>query len=254
MLRTAFTPKWLGMLVVVVLVALAFIRLGMWQLGIAQGEAEREAIERARATAVVDVTSLLRPATPFPNSAVSARVSAVGEYAEGQFLVPNRRLGEQKGYWLVTPFVVASSGVRLPVLRGFTTKADALDTPPPTGRRTLVGGLSPSEPPVSDARPLPSGQLASIDASVLVNLWPGETYSAFVFLDIEDPEAPVDRALTRLPTPLGDTELQLRNAAYALQWWVFAGFALWLWWRMVRDAHRRSENGSREPVDPTPEH
>ncbi len=243
------------MLAVVAVVMGAFVRLGMWQLGIAQGEAEREAIERARAAPLVDVTTLLRPSTPFPTAAVSARVSAVGEYApEGQFLVPNRRLGEVRGFWLVTPFVVEGSGVRLPVLRGFTVHPEALDTPPPTGRRTVVGGLSPTEPPLSHAQPLPSGQLASIDASVLVNTWPGETYNAFLFLDSEDPEAAVDRALTRLPTPLGDTGLQLRNAAYALQWWVFAGFALWLWWRMVRDAHRRGENGSREPTDPTPEY
>lgn len=26
----------------------------------------------------------------------------------------------------------------------------------------------------------------------------------------------------------------LRHLAYALQWWVFAGFAVFLWWRMVR--------------------
>ena len=41
-----------------------------------------------------------------------------------------------------------------------------------------------------------------------------------------------------VPTPLGDTGLQWRNAAYAVQWWVFALFALWLWWRMVREEHR----------------
>jgi hypothetical protein len=26
--------------------------------------------------------------------------------------------------------------------------------------------------------------------------------------------------------------------AYAFQWWVFAAFTLWMWWRMVLDAHR----------------
>ena len=64
-----------------------------------------------------------------------------------------------------------------------------------------------------------------------------------------------------MPTPLGDTGVQWRNAAYAVQWWIFALFALWMWARMVRDetrraraepatgpAARRAEPGDKEPV------
>jgi cytochrome oxidase assembly protein ShyY1 len=31
----------------------------------------------------------------------------------------------------------------------------------------------------------------------------------------------------------------LQNLSYALQWWLFAGFAVFFWWRLVRDAHER---------------
>jgi hypothetical protein len=34
--------------------------------------------------------------------------------------------------------------------------------------------------------------------------------------------------------------VQWRNAAYAVQWWVFALFTLWMWARMVRDETRRA--------------
>ena len=27
------------------------------------------------------------------------------------------------------------------------------------------------------------------------------------------------------------------NGAYALQWWLFAGFAVFVWWRVVRDRY-----------------
>jgi len=37
------------------------------------------------------------------------------------------------------------------------------------------------------------------------------------------------------------TGLTWRNAAYALQWWVFGLFAAYMWWRMVRDDHRRDQ-------------
>ena len=40
--------------------------------------------------------------------------------------------------------------------------------------------------------------------------------------------------------------MQWRNAAYAVQWWIFALFALWMWARMVRDETRR-ERAARAP-------
>ena len=40
--------------------------------------------------------------------------------------------------------------------------------------------------------------------------------------------------LTRVPPPDTDTPLNLRNAAYAVQWWVFGLFAIWMWWKMFR--------------------
>ena len=46
-----------------------------------------------------------------------------------------------------------------------------------------------------------------------------------------------------MPTPLGETGVRWRNAAYAVQWWVFAAFALWLWVRMVREDARRGQEG-----------
>jgi len=52
---------------------------------------------------------------------------------------------------------------------------------------------------------------------------------------------------------------------YAVQWWIFAAFGFFLWWRMVRQAHREEieetgaphteqEPGPTEPepaIDPT---
>ena len=37
-----------------------------------------------------------------------------------------------------------------------------------------------------------------------------------------------------MPPPDVDTPLNLRNAAYAVQWWVFGLFAIWMWWKMFR--------------------
>ena len=58
-----------------------------------------------------------------------------------------------------------------------------------------------------------------------------------------------------MPTPVGDTGVRWRNAAYAVQWWIFAAFTLWMWARMVRDETRRARaeaesESTGEPGEP----
>ena len=52
----------------------------------------------------------------------------------------------------------------------------------------------------------------------------------------------------RVPPPLPDTSLQWRNVMYAVQWWVFAAFPLWMWTKMVRQAARRDEAVEAEEI------
>lgn len=33
----------------------------------------------------------------------------------------------------------------------------------------------------------------------------------------------------------GEPEVSVRNLVYAIQWWVFAAFGVWFWWRYLRD-------------------
>jgi surfeit locus 1 family protein len=49
--------------------------------------------------------------------------------------------------------------------------------------------------------------------------------------------------LTQLPEASRFTAV--RNLLYGVEWWVFGGFALFLWWRWVRDETRPT------PVDVT---
>lgn len=252
MLRTALRPRFLGLLGLVLLVGVAFGLLGRWQLGVAESSAYREAVEQARAQAPVELTTTLEPHAPFRGDLSSRPVTATGRYAaDGQLLVPGRRLEGVRGLWVLTPFVVDGTGATLPVVRGFVTDpSDA--AAPPAGDLTISGGLAPGESPVDE--PVPNGQIGSVDLSLLVNTWPGDIYNAFVFLEAEDPAAAGQP--TRVPTPLADTSIQWRNAAYAVQWWVFAFFALWVWFRMVREETRREaaagasvaagDNGARD--------
>ncbi|MGL5853185.1 MAG: SURF1 family protein [Phycicoccus sp.] len=242
MLRTALTPRFLGLFALLLAVLASFTWLGLWQLDTARGDARLEAAERARSQQPADLTTVLRPFAPFGDGMTGRPVTASGRYAaDGQVLVPNRLLEGREGYWVVTPLVVDSTGARFAVLRGFVT-APADAGPPPSGRLTVAGGLAPGESP-SDAV-LPAGQIGSVDLSLLVNTWPGDLYNAFLFLESETPAT--GASPTRVPTPLPPVELDWRNAAYAVQWWVFALFAAWLYLRMLR------EESARHGADPGP--
>ena len=245
MLRTALRPRFLGLLGLVLVVVVAFVQLGRWQLGVAESTAHREAVEQARSQQPVALTSLLRPHERFRGELSSRPVTAAGRYAEGQLLVPGRRLDGREGSWVVTPFVVDGTGGTIAVLRGFVTGEQEAGVPP-EGALTITGGLAPGESPTRE--PVGPNEIGSVDLSVLVNTWPGDLYNGFVFLEAEEPAS--GPQLQKVPTPVADAGVRWRNAAYAVQWWIFAGFALWLWWRMVRDKARR-EDGT--PQDGTPE-
>ena len=248
MLRTALRPRFLGLLALVLVLCAAFVWLGRWQLGVAESTAQREAVERARSQEPAELTTLVRPHAPFRGELSSRPFTATGHYAQdGQLLVPDRLLDGRPGLWVLTAFVVDRSGATLPVVRGFVPDAAAA-APPPAGSVTITGGLAPRESP--SATPVPSGQIGSVDLSQLVNTWPGELYNAFGFVEQESPAAAGQP--TRVPTPVGDTGVRWRNAAYAVQWWVFALFALWMWLRMVRDESRR-EQASGAGGDPASE-
>lgn len=249
MLRTALTPRFLGLLGLVLVICAVFVWLGRWQLGVAESSAHRDAVELARSQAPAEVTTLLQPHAPFRGDLSSRPFTATGRYAAGgQLLVPERLLDGQPGFWVLAPFVVDRSNATLPVVRGFVTDAGPAPAPP-EGTVTISGGLAPGESP--SPNPVPSGQIGSVDLSLLVNTWPGELYNAFGFVEGEDP-APAS-ALTHVPTPVGETGVQWRNAAYAVQWWVFALFALWMWARMVRDESRRGQGSSEAAAVPEPE-
>jgi cytochrome oxidase assembly protein ShyY1 len=260
-LRTALKPRWLGLFAVLVAVLVSFTWLGLWQLDVARDRGRAAAVEKAPAQPVVDLATVVRPHEQFPADGSGRRVRATGSYAaDGQLLVAPRRLDGRTGYWVVAPLVVDTGGT-LAVVRGFTTDPAAVP-PPPEGTFTLLGSLAPGESPAE--RPAPSGDapaafpvVGSIDLAVLVNQWDGDLYNAFVFAVEERGagDAQLDAApLERVPPPrIGEAGLSWRNAAYALQWWIFAVFAAYMWFRMVRDDADRDRREAEAAAGPAHE-
>ena len=65
-------------------------------------------------------------------------------------------------------------------------------------------------------------------------------------------------AVTPASLPRPSTFTAVRNLLYAVEWWVFGGFAVFLWWRWCRDELDRQrvgdagDNGRRRPGGEAP--
>lgn len=243
MLRTALRPRWLALLALALVLLAAGIQLGRWQWQVAHDLAREEAVREIQQRPVEPLADVVAPHDAFPDDGSGQRVSTTGHYEpDGQVLVVDRLLDGRHGMWVVTRFVVDESGANLPVVRGWVPE-DGVAPPPPSGEVELVASLAPGEAP--DTGDAGEGRVTSIDLARLVNEWPGELYNAFGFAVTEDGAAPSD-GVEVIPPPLPDTSFQFRNAAYAVQWWIFGTFALWMWWAMVRQAHRSEEQTTTE--------
>lgn len=240
----ALAPRlWWGHLLALVLVAAA-VMLGFWQLEAWQERRDAEARDLTQAEPV-PLTDVLGPDDPFPGRQVGQPVTLSGTWlAQGTVFVSGRERDGADGFWMVTPLGLAD-GAAIPVVLGWVA---APDTAPrtPSGPAELVGWLQPSEgtgatddDPGDDVLP----QLRSAD---LVQLVDGDLYGAYVVA--RDGIAGLPAAdLTSLPEVGRFTAL--RNLLYGLEWWVFGGFAVFLWWRWVRDETRSPPTGAVDPVD-----
>lgn len=237
MLRTALKPRWLGWFAVMIAVVIAFIFLGIWQWGVAQDKTRDEAMRDLANTPRVTLQDYIAPHQQFPGDGSLRPVTVTGRYdGAHQVLVAGRVLEGRNGYWVVTPLVADGTGARIPVVRGFVAGPQAPQPSTGTASVTVQGELAPGESPADGT--FPAGVIGSVNLAVFANQWGGQLYNAFVFATHEQPTATQSPIQTFPPPTPGGGGLQLRNLGYAFQWWIFAAFAIYMWWRMVRDDHR----------------
>lgn len=244
----------LGIFALLVLGALVCVRLGAWQIDRAVGAAERQAaIEQSARedSPPVPVADVVAPQIGFTQAMVGTRVELTGSWEpELAYWVP-RELDGDHGYLLLTAFREEGTGALMPVARGWVAEKDPLFLSVPEGEVSVMGFLDGSE---SAETGIADGvdQVDSVSAGALVNVWGGPIYSGYLILVSAEPDdgapgsAVADGEIGQLPPPeLPTGGLNLRNLAYAAEWFVFGGFALFLWWRMVRDEARvlRAQRG-----------
>ena len=252
-LRTLVAPRMLALHLLGALAVTAAVLLGLWQLDAWQTGRELEARDLAGAAAL-PLEQVMTADGPFPADQVGRPVTFAGVWVpQSSVLVSDRRLDGRTGVWAVTPVAVCAAGRacdRAPavlVVRGWAPSADAVP-PAPRGRVELTGWLQPGEGagvPDPDPRDdvIPEMRIASAIQHVDQDL-----YGGYV---IARDGAPAEslRAVTPDSLPKPDVTTKLRNLLYAIEWWVFGGFALFLWGRWVRDELDRRPGGEPEPSD-----
>jgi cytochrome oxidase assembly protein ShyY1 len=234
----------------VALVAAA-VWLGTWQWDAWQARRDAEARDLTRGEPVA-LADVLGPDDPFPGDRIGQPVVLEGTWRDDATVFVER----PSGYWVVTPMTVGPGEAALPVVRGV---ADRPDAPPVQGRAELVGWLQPPEgtgepdPDPSDDV-YPQLRVADLVQRVDVDLYGGY---AVVADEVAPGDWPVgDRAVNAGTEALAQADLEelpesgrftaARNLFYALEWWVFGAFAVFVWVRYLLD-----ERGPRAaPDDP----
>lgn len=136
-------------------------------------------------------------------------------------------------------------GTVVPVVRGVVDSAAA--PPAPAGSVHQTGILLPSEDSPADR--VPEAQAGAVRVALLAQQWPAPLVGGFVTLAAPDAQAQgLTGAAVRLPEGSG----RLRNGAYAVQWWLFAAFALVMAVRVARDLGRDAAVAEIVP-GPSPE-
>ncbi len=258
--RFLLTPRWWGINVFVLLAIPFCVFMGSWQLGrfedrVADHRAANEQVSSSKREAARPLAELL----PVDKKTSGKQTTATGRYGK-QLLVPDRELDGKRGYYVVT-MLRTDGGKALPVVRGWLPgDADAAKAPAaPAGEVTVTGALQASESPgsngVSAAGGLPAGQTGAISAASLVNLVPYDVYDAWVTL------TKADSGMKAVPaTAPQDTGLDLKafqNLGYTGEWFVFAGFVVFMWFRLLRrevEFARDTELGLAEEPAGEPTH
>nr|WP_221462877.1 SURF1 family protein [Streptomyces olivoverticillatus] len=253
------TPRWWWINVFVVLAIPFCLFMGSWQLGRFESRVDSHRDQQTQADEARAATAQpLRDLLPVSTETSGRQATATGRYDTGhQLLVPDRDLDDRTGFYVLT-LLRTDGGKALPVVRGWLpgdagSTADTAKVPaPPSGQVTVTGALQASESSTSKgvraSGGLPQGQLGVISAATLVNLVPYGVYDAWITVTKST------GGLTAVPpaaAPNSGLDLKaFQNLGYTGEWFVFAGFVVFMWFRLFR---REAETARDIALGITPE-
>jgi hypothetical protein len=244
--QVARRPKWIGGLLIALLVAAICGLLGQWQI-------ERSFSEFVASNQTALPTQVATPgSTAAPNPSAAGKVVSIVfkiDRANVYIVKDRRQIDGRDGYW-----VIANStnpvGKSVTVVLGFAAdlasaekaRLAIMSAPAEADFTSGNGVLAQGEPPLAadDAK---SYLLGSVAPAQLLNLFaPDAAIDAEPgFVILLDSEVATGLEQVTLGAPRGGNELNWLNIFYGAEWALFAGFAVFMWWRLVADARVREE-------------
>ena len=261
-------PRWIAALLLCLAIAAGFAVLGQWQLSrsIDRGAPVQESHEAA-----VPLSDLAEPQQPLTAEAAGRLVTVEGSLLADEYIVLSGRLNDGvAGYWVVGHLLegytepgddniiageidaatAASTAPSLAVALGWSASEKGaasavkkLDADAPTA---FSGRFLPSEAPQEDD--FENGEQNSMSVAAFVNQWPTAptgVYNGYLIADA----APAGLEQIDAPAPSTEISINWLNIFYAVEWAVFAGFAVFLWFRLVKDAWEREQDELEEARD-----
>ncbi len=230
------TPRSISLAVLAVVLMASMVVLGLWQLGVYDEQQRDDSAAQVRRDPV-PVDEVLGPDAAFTSEAVGRPVTVTGRWLGAEQIYVSKLPGQTKAYAVVTPMVTDSDSVLL-VVRGSATqpRADA-----PTGHATLTGVL---EPPTERGAGLDERRVTGgIRVAALVDGFSKDLYGGYVIASA----GPETTGLAQIDPQLPDASrwAGIRNLLYAIQWWLFAAFVAFMWWRIVTDLDASDRSAGR---------
>ena len=241
-------PRWIAALVLALAVAGAFAALGQWQLerSIASG-----AIVERTTEVVVPLETVAEPQEPTHSASDGQLVTVTGEYLAGDFMLIEQRLNQgETGHWVVGHLDTNEGDIAV-ALGWSQTRERAQDALAALEERapfteTVTGRYLPGEAPQESD--FEGGKLTTLSPPALVNLWQsvaeGGTYGGYIVAA----DAPAGLEAIDSPAPPAEIAINWLNIFYAAEWVLFAGFAVFLWFRLVKDAWEREQVEAAQPA------
>ena len=260
MLRTMLKPKWLAFLALVLVVVVAFLLLGRWQLT-AAFESAGTAADAEAYVEPVPLGELIAPDTWVTDEAAARPIVVEGFLVAGDFGVVEGRLQDGvSGFWVVGHFAVTDDGTTsfggvdaselpgMPVALGWVAdevqavqaiaSLAAAESDLGSAQTPLVvlAKLEVGQDPVP-ARDGDPQRILSMSPGQLINTWATEASDYYPAWLLATAGLPVPAPLEAIDVvPIDDSlQIDLLNIFYAIEWLVFCAMAIYIWWRMVRD-------------------
>jgi surfeit locus 1 family protein len=215
--RLAVTPKWIAGLLIALAVASIFAWLGQWQLG--------RAVESNQPIQIVQPTTV-----------------AVMLDQKNIFIVSNRIQDSKDGYWVIANSNTAE-GESIVLALGWTemlSKAESVRAELQSSMLAqafipVTGFTLPTEAPAK-INGEKSYLLASVSTAQISNLIGDVKKMRAEYVAVNKDAAP--DSLEPIKAEISqEAGVNWLSAFYAVEWAVFAGFAVFMWWRLLKDAH-----------------